>query len=208
MFPLEQEIGGPNGRETFGDLLSRARSGSESALGELLEQFRGFLLLTAEMTLESGVRPKVGASDLVQESIIDAHQNFRSFRGETNNEFQGWLKRILLNNLLNQYRKWKKSRRRQLSRETFLGRADSGIKDLEDPTALLPSEIACLAEDTRLIIQVIEGLPDDYREIIQLRHREQLEFEEIGRKMNRSSDAARMLWYRAFERLAAELRRQ
>ena len=53
--------------------------------------------------------------------------------------------------------------------------------------------------------QALARLPPEYREVILLRHREELPFAEIGRRMNRSADAARMLWSRAFNRLAEEL---
>jgi RNA polymerase sigma-70 factor, ECF subfamily len=202
---LGHESAGQGDRRAFDGLLTEARSGSGAALGELLERFREFLLLTAETALDSDVRPKVGASDLVQDSLIEAQRGFAGFRGRDENEFRGWLKRILINNLLNQYRQWKQSQRRQLGREVSLAEIGSGLQPHAGPDRPSASAVASRHEQAQALQQAIDRLPDDHRDVIVLRHREQLGFEEIGRRMSRSTEAARMLWYRAFERLASEL---
>lgn len=192
----------------FDRLMLNARGGGGEAVGQLLESFREYLLMLAESNLDSDLRPKVAASDVVQESILEAHKDFGQFRGTTRSELNSWLKRILLNNLLNHYRAWRSTQKRQLSREIDFARAglnDSALADNGgDPT---PSELVSQKEQCDRLRQVLEQLPDDYRTVIQLRHRERYSFSEIGSRMNRSSDAARMLWYRAFERLAQQLDR-
>jgi RNA polymerase sigma-70 factor (ECF subfamily) len=52
----------------------------------------------------------------------------------------------------------------------------------------------------------IERLPADYRRVMELRYTEGLSFEEVGRRLGRSADAARMLWARAVDRLRQEFR--
>ena len=51
----------------------------------------------------------------------------------------------------------------------------------------------------------MERLSPDYRRVLALRHQEQLTFEQIGQQMQRTANAARMLWLRAVERLQKEL---
>ncbi|MBW3540884.1 MAG: sigma-70 family RNA polymerase sigma factor [Planctomycetes bacterium] len=211
---LAEDAGAANGKHGeraeaspagFRRLLKMARGGSDEALARLLELFRSYLTLAAENSLDSDVRPKVGASDLVQESIIEARRDFGRFRGQSEAELRGWLKRILVNNLLNQYRIWRLSRKRQVSREvvfTEQGLHDSALIDRADTT---PSEIAAGHEERDRLHAALERLPAHYREVLELRHREGLGFPQIGRRMNRSADAVRMLWSRAFGQLGVAL---
>ena len=190
----------------FASLLEAARGGSLDSLGRLLEFFRDYLNLTAEAGLDSALRPKAAASDLVQESMLEAQRDFHHFRGGTEAEFRAWLKRILLNNLLNAYRLWQ-TKKRMLGREVPLGGLEVGEcqrGSTSDPT---PSKIACSREQRQRLEGALLRLPSHYREAILLRHRDGQGFEEIGRRLNRTSDAARMLWYRAFKQLGLELER-
>jgi RNA polymerase sigma-70 factor (ECF subfamily) len=57
------------------------------------------------------------------------------------------------------------------------------------------------------LAQALERLPDDYREVIVLRHIEGLSHEQIAKRMNRNTGAIRMLWVRALARLRTEVER-
>ncbi len=189
----------------FNLLLEGARCGSGEDLGRLLNLFRNYLMVMAEAKLDSAVRPKVGASDLVQETLLEAQKDFGRFRGKTTEELRGWLKQILLNNLLNQYRAWRQTQKRDLGREVFLTQAGLHESHVATASGASPSEIVSAREEQDRLHAALDRLPEHYRDVIVLRHREGCSFEEIGRRMNRTSDAARMLWYRAFERLGSEL---
>ena len=60
-------------------------------------------------------------------------------------------------------------------------------------------------EDERMLVKAIEKLAPDHQTVIRLRHRDQLTFVEIGKRMDRSADAVRMLWNRAVEELSKAL---
>jgi DNA-directed RNA polymerase specialized sigma24 family protein len=77
------------------DWLRRARNGSLEALGEALDACRQYLQVVAGSELESDLRPKGGASDLVQETYRDAQRQFDNFRGETAEQFLAWQTAIL-----------------------------------------------------------------------------------------------------------------
>ena len=70
---------------------------------------------------------------------------------------------------------------------------------------LSPSGQAVEHEQDQALQAALERLPEDYRRVITLRYEQQLPFEEIGRLLQRSPDAARKLWARAVERLHEEL---
>ena len=103
--------------------IRRARGGSDSALGQLLEAYRPYLLLVANRELPPDLRVKVGASDLVQETFLDAQRDFPRFRGSTERELLAWLRRILLTNLALVGRQFRDTEKRQLDREVPLATA-------------------------------------------------------------------------------------
>ena len=80
--------------------LAEARAGHDSAVGRLLEAARLYLLLVANRELPPDLRPKVGPSDLVQETLLRAHRHFGQFRGATEDELLAWLRQILAENRL------------------------------------------------------------------------------------------------------------
>jgi WD40 repeat protein/serine/threonine protein kinase/DNA-directed RNA polymerase specialized sigma24 family protein len=80
--------------------IEAARGGSAEALGELLELCRPHLLRVADGHLEPDLKAKVGASDLVKETFLEAQRHFADFQGATETELLSWLGRILINNVL------------------------------------------------------------------------------------------------------------
>src|SRR4029079_14709156 len=80
-------------------LLERARHGSQGSLGALLQQYRNYLVVLASMQIDKRLQPRVSPSDVVQETMLRAHKNLAQFRGTTEQEFLGWLRQILVNNL-------------------------------------------------------------------------------------------------------------
>jgi RNA polymerase sigma-70 factor (ECF subfamily) len=54
-----------------------------------------------------------------------------------------------------------------------------------------------------LLAEALARLPEDYREIVMLRHLEDLPFAEVAVRMNRSVDSVQKLWVRALARLRA-----
>src|SRR5687768_7795013 len=98
-------------------LIGDARGGSGEALGGLLEECRQYLMLVANRRLDPVLRAKVGPSDLVQETLHDAHRDFDKFHGLTWPELLAWLRRILLNNVTDVARRYQTADKRQISRE-------------------------------------------------------------------------------------------
>ncbi len=80
--------------------LEEARDGSPEAMGRLLEDYRQYLLLVAQRELDPALRAKGGASDLVQETFLEAQRDFPQFTGTRDDELRVWLRRLLLNNLV------------------------------------------------------------------------------------------------------------
>jgi RNA polymerase sigma-70 factor (ECF subfamily) len=187
--------------------LAAARAGSKEALGEALEACRGYLLLVANQELDPKLQAKGGASDLVQETFLEAQRDFARFAGESEDELLAWLRQMLVNNLLNFTRRYRGTAKRKVGREIALQTDSSSTAPTPAPSAagLSPSGQAMEHEQAHALEQALGRLPDDYRQVILLRYREEHTFEEIGRMMNRSPNAARKLWLRAVERLQQEM---
>src|SRR4051794_33646249 len=82
-------------------LLPAARAGSADALGAALEACRLYLLAVADRELHTDLRAKGGASDIVQDTFLEAQRDFDHFHGASAADLRAWLRRLLLNNLAN-----------------------------------------------------------------------------------------------------------
>jgi RNA polymerase sigma-70 factor (ECF subfamily) len=196
--------------EPVGDVaqwLAAARAGSRDALGNVLQTFRAYLLLVADRELDPELRAKGGASDLVQETFLEAQRDFAQFQGLSVEELRAWLRRLLLNNVANFTRNFRQRAKRDIAHELPL---EGGGSSNERGAGLAadissPSGQAVAHEQAEALARAMERLPPDYREVLALRHEQQLAFEEIGTRMQRTANAARMLWLRAVERLKKEM---
>src|SRR5262249_18371673 len=101
----------------FLERLARARAGDGEALGRLLDGCRGYLLLIARQELDADLQAKGGASDLVQDTFVDAQRDFIRFVGGDEAELLAWLRRILLNNLANFTRGFRETEKRKVALE-------------------------------------------------------------------------------------------
>jgi RNA polymerase sigma-70 factor (ECF subfamily) len=176
------------------------------ALGRLLELCRPYLLRAADRSLDPELRAKGGASDLVQQTFLEAQLDFDGFHGTTEEEWRAWLARILLNNVANFTRQYRGREKRAVGREVRMD-GPQGLGSNQEPAAeiLSPSGEAMAHEQAELLERALRRLPDEYRAVLQLRQRDQRPFEEIGKILRRSPEAARKLWARAIERLHLEL---
>jgi RNA polymerase sigma-70 factor (ECF subfamily) len=192
--------------EGAGRWLAAARAGSPEALGAALETCRNYLLAVAQRQLAPELHAKGGASDLVQETFLEAQQNFARFEGTSEAELLAWLRQILVDNVANFTRRYCGTGKRDVRREVALGADDSAQPAgpvLADPL-LTPSSQAIEREQSAALQQALERLPEDHRRVIVLRYLEARSFEEIGPLMARTPDAARKLWLRAMQRLRQE----
>src|SRR5262249_37816723 len=151
-----------------------ARTGSTEALGQILEAYRGYLLLIAQRELEPDLQAKGGASDLVQETFLKAQRHFAGFQGNTEGELKAWLRHLLLNNLADFTRLYPPTDKRQVGREVMLNAGNSSTTPRGEPAGdtPTPSAQAMEQEQARAIQQALERLPDDYRLVLRYRYEE------------------------------------
>jgi len=194
-------------REHCARRLAAARTGSKEALGELLELCRAYLLKVAAETLDPKLIPKADAADLVQETFLEAHRDFVHFHGTDESQLRAWLRRLLLNNVANFFRRFRSGGKRAVDQEVAVG-ADALAALIwgasTDPT---PSDNLSAEEQAQILEQALNRLPDAYRQVLHLRYREQQSFEEIGGAMLFTPNAARKLATRAVRALQQQFER-
>ena len=186
-------------------MLGRARAGNQEDLGRLFEASRSYLGIIARTQMESWMRAKVDASDIVQESLLEAHRDFARFKGTTAAEWLAWLRGILSHNAADVIRQYHGTEKRQARREVSLRRPsdDSSAGGFVDPadSAESPSQQIMRHESELAVADAIVRLEPDYQEVIVLRNLERLPFDEVAKRMGRSRPAVQMLWMRAIRKL-------
>jgi RNA polymerase sigma-70 factor (ECF subfamily) len=187
-----------------GSLLRAAREGRPEALDRLLATYRHYLRLLAQTSLDSALQAKADPSDVAQETLLKASQRFAQFRGETERELVGWLRRILANHIADVNRRFRGNAGRRLARERSLEeaveRSSLVIEGLLANSEGSPSRGARRQEVSVFVADALAELKPDDRDVIVLRSLQEMEWEDIGRRMKRSAGAARVLWTRALER--------
>ena len=181
-------------------LLNDARLGSESAAAEIVERFRPYLLAIANAQLPDALRGKLGGSDLVQESLVEAVRGFDKFQGQTKEQLLAWLKQILDYNVLDAVRQFQGTAKRSVDREVALDANEEAFANLAGQQSS-PSSQARKREQLAELERAMLELPANYREVIGLRNDARLSFGDIGREMGCSAEAARKLWGRALIKL-------
>ena len=176
-------------------------------MGELLQTYRNYLTILATIQLDRKLRRRLNPSDLVQETMLAAHQDFAKFRGTSEPELLAWLRQVLINCLHHAFETHLRAKKRDVRREVSIDeigaamdRSAAGLAHLLVDRGGSPS--ACLRQRERAVAVAdqLARLEPDYREVIVLRNLQGLPFEEIAQRMERSRGAVRMLWLRAIDR--------
>ena len=174
----------------------------------MLAGCRQYLLMIANEVIGPELQAKLGASDLVQDTFLEAQRHLAIFRGTSITEMRAWLRKILECRLANIRRSYLATEMRAADREVALDpfAAESGaVLGSLKSRAPSPSNHAVRHEWNTALEQALTRLPEHYRQAVASRHIEQLSWDEIGRRMNCSADAARKVWSRAIQQLRREL---
>jgi RNA polymerase sigma-70 factor, ECF subfamily len=176
--------------------------------GELLDGCRQYLLMIANEVVGADLRAKIAPSDLVQETFLQAQRHLQGFRGRTRAELYGWLRKILECQAVDARRAYLATEKRDARREVAIETLQAGLNGRE---AILvsgspsPSHHAVRSELAQGLDQALARLPEHYRQAVTWRHHDQLAWDEIGRRMGCTAEAARKVWSRAMLQLRQEL---
>lgn len=192
-------------------LLEALRGGDAGVADRLLAPYRPWLHLLARLQTEPRFQRKFDPSDIVQQTLLEAHRDLPQFRGNTGAELAAWLRHILAHVLAHEIRRYRGTQQRDLDREVSieqqLAESSQRLADVLAGSITSPSAHALRHERERLLAEVLDRLPEDYREVIVLRSLQNLPHQEVAERMGRPVGAVRMLWARALTRLREELTR-
>lgn len=186
-------------------LLDQAKAGDLTSLGQLMELHRAYLRILAAQEIGRQLQGKVGASDVVQETFLDAHRQFCRFEGTRVYQFEKWLRTILAGTVANTVRHYlgTQARNPQLEREMLVrfDQSTFGLSQMAVDPQSSPSQHFERMELGGMIAQSLGQLPQDYQDVLTLRHLEGLTFPQIALRMQRSVDSVEKLWLRGITKL-------
>ncbi|HEY2838080.1 MAG TPA: sigma-70 family RNA polymerase sigma factor [Pirellulales bacterium] len=198
----------PDSEETQ-ELLAQARDGDTDARNQLLERHREGLRRMIGLRLDKGVQRRVDASDVVQDVLVEANRRLTDYLSKAGMPFHVWLRHLARDRLIDAHRRHRGAARRSVDREQKLG--GPGIDDASaaDLAALLldrqmtPAAAATHHELERRFAAALETLDEIDREIILMRHFEQLSNQQAAQALDLTEPAAGMRYLRALRRLRA-----
>ncbi len=190
------------------------KSGQTPDLSAAIGKYQNYLRMLAEVQLGQWLQARVGASDIVQETLLDATRDIGQFRGTTEAEMVAWLKTILLNNVNRTVDFHVSAQKRSVRREVSLDRLKAmhqssvAIEEALASQISTPSDSADRHEMLIAVADCMAELPADQRTVVMLRSIEGKSYEEVAAIMERSEPACRMLWLRAIKDLRKQFARR
>jgi RNA polymerase sigma-70 factor (ECF subfamily) len=168
-----------------------------------LDRYRSYLMLLARMQLDGWAQSKVDPSDVVQQTLLEAHQKLHQFTGDDDGP-AAWLRQALANNLrdaLRALRRGKRDVRRETSLEAALERSSVQLGGLLAGDESSPSRKAGRNEELLRLAVALEQLPEAQRRAIVLHHLHGRPLAETAAELRRSPAATAGLLHRGLKRL-------
>ena len=188
------------------ELIDLTARGDAAARQQLLVRHRKKLVKMVAVRLDRRVAARVDPSDVVQEAFLEAAHGFERFHGDSEAQLRAWLRVLLRRRISKLLRRYRNTLKRRTGLETRCD-PDAGRVERRNVAADVPTPSAQVmqGEQAQALHLVLDRLPEDYRQVLRFRYEEQRSFEEIGTLMQRSGNAARLLWLRAVDRVKQEL---
>ena len=162
------------------------------------------------MGMAPDLRSKIDSSDVVQQTLMEAHEKLEQFQGKSETEMAAWLGRILSNNVTDAARNLRRQKR-DVSREQPLefdnSRNGRGAGDHIKSEQTTPSLCAIRSEDLNDLHNALTKLPESQTEVIILHHLQGMSLAETAQKTGKSQVAVAGLLYRGLKALRANLAR-
>jgi RNA polymerase sigma-70 factor (ECF subfamily) len=196
----------PNSADTQ-QLLDLAKNGDRQAVEALLARHRDAVRRMIDLRLDPAIVQRVDASDVVQEVLLEASRRLRDFLQNPVMPFHLWLRHIAKDHIIDAHRKHNQAKKRGVSREQPLARpgwTERSSLDLagqlidQEPT---PASAAIRRELERRLHAALERLDENDRDMIFMRHFEQLANQDVAAALGLTEAAASMRYLRAIRRL-------
>ena len=177
---------------------------------ENFERFRSYLRFLARVQLDGRLQAKIDPSDLVQQSLLQAHQARDQFQGSTDAQRAAWLRQILVRNLTHTLRDLHRDKRdvaRERSLDAAVEASSARLEQWLTSEDSSPSQNAQRQERMLLVAEAVETLPEDQQAAIILRYWQGLKLSEIAEQLERTTGSIAGLLQRGLQSLQDTLNR-
>jgi RNA polymerase sigma-70 factor (ECF subfamily) len=168
------------------------------------EQYRAYLHLLARLQLDRRLQVKVDASDIVQQTLLQAVRGASEFRGRTEAEKAAWLRQILANTLANTFRDLGRQRRdvrRERSIQAAVEQSSARLESWLAADQTSPSQYAIRSEQAVQLAAALSNLPEAQREALTLHHLHEWTLDRVAEHLGRSPAAVAGLIKRGLKSL-------
>jgi RNA polymerase sigma-70 factor (ECF subfamily) len=165
-----------------------------------LERYRAYLTLLARLQLHPRLQGKVGASDVVQQTMLKAVENRSQFQGQTDAETAAWLRRILTNTLVDAVRAFR-GPKRDVVLERSLAESSARLEALLQGSVTSPSQQAIKDEQLLQLAAALAALPENQRLAVEMHYLQGCTVAEVAEHMNRTERSIAGLVRRGLEKL-------
>ncbi len=198
-------------QEAVEQKLARAKAGDRAALSEVLEEFQPGLLRMVGLRLDPSLRRRVEAEDIVQEALMEASRRFPEWCEQDRYPLRLWLRLLTAQALAAAQRKHLGTQKREVKREVGLGDDRPSVSAVNVADVLVasqtsPTQAARREEQRTMVLRALEELDELDREILALRHFEDLSNEEASAELGIEPAAASKRFVRALQRLRPALK--
>ncbi len=192
---------GPTMTSQDSGLFKEARHGSREAINAIFERYGGRLHALIRLRLGPNLRRRLESRDILQETLLKAFRGIDRFEGSGSTSLMAWMGRIAHDEICDQADFYGRQKR-DVKRDTKL---DERLAGLAEQVHTEASRLQ-LQEDGQRLEKALEALSESHREVILLRHFEELSFREAGERLGKSPDACRMQLARAMTALTLKMR--
>jgi len=168
-----------------------------------LEQYRSYLLLLAKLQLENRAQHKIDASDIVQQTLLEAQAKVDGFAGDEA-KLAAWLRQALVNNLRDAWRSLRRAKRdirRERSLEEAIAQSSTRLEGMLAAQQSSPSQQVVRSEELLRLADTLTQLPAAQRQAIMLHHLQGCSLSETARLLQRTDAAVAGLLHRGLKKL-------
>src|SRR5262245_27648429 len=171
-----------------------------------LERYRDYLHLLARLQLEPRLRAKLDPSDVVQQSLLKAHEKWNEFRGKSEAEVLAWLRTILTHQIVDVMRRFgPRHGGRERSLEVALEQSSARLESWLASQEISPSRTSIRQEQLLRLAEALAALPEEQRTALELKHLRDLPVSQISQIMGKTPSAVTGLLYRGLKKLREQL---
>ena len=169
-----------------------------------IDSYRPYLTLLARTHLDQRYHRRIDASDIVQQTLLEAHKNRKQFRGESASELAGWLRQILVNNVadaVRALRREKRDIRREQPLEAHVEDSFGRVHDWLAAEQSTASQRMIREEQLLAVSAAVSSLSNDQQEAVILHHLQGYSLKQLAEHFDRTESAVAGLLHRGLQNL-------